>query len=205
VTWLAGSGTGRFRAGALAWDHGAVQSVRAARPAKKQKTSAATLLFYVVLALGSGLFVLAAYKLSSRITAGADLRDPVANEHELSRADKGGFHPAFALVPDALMPRAVAAVRWLVPGTQAVEMVWPEKWEIDSSRVQCMLVEHYHSEYGRSGANDRIRALLRTGKRLELPELWEEHLSEQFAEHIEMERRRRGEPGLKFTPLCLTL
>ena len=180
-----------------------MRNARVLTRGKAKKPSSSSL--PLVLLIASGLAILGAFTFSSVLVAGADQHDAPAPDHLLSEANKGGFHSAFALVPSSLMPRAVAAARGFVPGVHEVEMKWPERWEIDGTRVSCMLVEHFHSEYGRRGANDRIDALLQTGRRLELPQLWEEALQEQFAEHVDRERRMRNDPTLKFTPLCLTL
>ena len=183
---------------------GFVRNTRAGTATKrKPKPSSpfSAFMFLVVCALAA----VSALKLAARFGSDTDEPQDTTPSHLLAETYKGGLHPVFALLPDRFMPRAMSFVRWFVPGVQQVDIAWPERWEIDPVRVKCMLVEHFHDEYGRAGANDRARMLLSTGRRLDIPEVWQEELDAQLAAHEERERHRRGRPTMRFTSLCLTL
>jgi hypothetical protein len=92
------------------------------------------------------------------------------------------------------MEAALASImRKRVPGTHAVSIDWPEGQE-PKEPVQCMLVEGSSVQ-----REQRVRALLATGKRMTLTPL----IESQLRDHEEVLRIALGDANAHFSSLCL--
>jgi hypothetical protein len=103
------------------------------------------------------------------------------------------LHPILQLAPKPMEGALASILRKRVPGTHAVTIDWPEGQEPKES-VQCMLVDGSTAQ-----REQRVRALLATGKRMTVTPF----IESQLRDHEEVLRIALGNANAHFASLCL--
>jgi hypothetical protein len=127
-------------------------------------------------------------------TEGASAPAAAAPENDAQAEESAPpLHPILRLAPKPMEAALASIMRKRVPGTHAVSIDWPEGQEPKES-VQCMLVEGSTAQ-----REQRVHALLATGKRMTLTPL----IESQLRDHEEVLRIALGDANAHFSSLCL--